>query len=73
MMFETLKHVPKTEKRCSVFKDDSLCIQMNTINNVQVIYNFFLIFQYLTTVGCIWQTWKHGSVKVSMDSETVTE
>ena len=32
MMFETSKHVPKTEKRCCVFKDNCfICVKLKTL------------------------------------------
>ena len=47
MMFETSKHVPKTEKRCCVFKDNSSFVNYLIILSLEYNcsdYNYYNIF-----------------------------
>ena len=38
LMFETSKHVPKTEKRCCVFKDNSFMCQQDHLEFILHLY-----------------------------------
>ena len=63
MMFETSKHVPKTEKRCCVFNDNnnvtlSLTCKVYNVKTVQC-YN-------LKTVQCYIKSYLQGLTRVKL-------